>query len=50
MEWNSSDEESEFEGFTESDLVINEREEVGSDISLSPISSPDISSDENDVY
>lgn len=48
MEWNSSDEESEFGGFTESDIVLNEREDAGSDISLSPISSPDVSSDEND--
>ena len=47
MDWDSSDNESEFEGFTLENIEVTEIPDVGSDSSVSPVSTPP-TSDESD--
>jgi hypothetical protein len=48
MNWDSSDNESEFEGFTAEDIEGTEIPDAGSDISVSPVSTPPTSDNESD--
>ena len=48
MYWDSSDNESEFEGFTAEDIEGTEIPDAGSDISVSPVSTPPTSDYESD--
>jgi hypothetical protein len=48
MDWDSSDNESEFEGFTAEDIEGTEIPDAGSDISVSPVSTPPTSDNESD--
>ena len=48
MDWDSSDNESEFEGFEAEDIEGTEIPDAGSDISVSPVSTPPTSDDESD--
>ena len=48
MDWESSESEGEFEGFDAADIEDSEIPEVGSDISVSPVSTPPTSDDESD--
>ena len=48
MDWDSSDNESEFEGYTPENIEGTEIPDAGSDISVSPVSTPPTSDDESD--
>ena len=48
MDWDSSDNESEFEGITPEDIEGTEIPDAGSDISVSPVSTPPTSDDGSD--
>jgi hypothetical protein len=48
MDWDSSDNESEFEGFTAEDIEGTEIPDAGSDISVSPVST--LPTSDNEIY